>query len=77
MMWRGQSILPAMHTRTAPIMMCIAGFSRRLGSAVFLSASPLKDLVRYRCDAFYDTQHYELDFTIVVRPCEDPAEASR
>lgn len=34
-------------------------------------------LVRYRCDAFYDTQCYELDFTIIMSPCEDPAEASR
>jgi hypothetical protein len=35
------------------------------------------DLVRYRCDAFYDTERYELDFTVIMSPCEDPAEASR
>ena len=36
----GRSNLPAMRTKMAPIVTCIAGFSRRLGSAVFLSVSP-------------------------------------
>jgi hypothetical protein len=48
-----------------------AGFCRLLERLTFES------LVHYRCDAFYDTQRYELDFTVIISPCEDPAEASR
>ena len=33
--------------------------------------------MRYRCDAFHDRQPYELDFTVIMSPCEEPAEARR
>jgi hypothetical protein len=48
-----------------------AGFCR------LLERLASEGLVRYRCDAFYDTQPYELDFTVILSPCEDRAEASR
>jgi SAM-dependent methyltransferase len=48
-----------------------AGFCR------LLERLASEGLVEYRCDAFHDTQKYELDFTVIMCPCEDPAEASR
>jgi SAM-dependent methyltransferase len=48
-----------------------AGFCRLLERLTF------EGLVHYRCDAFYDTQRYELDFTVIMSPCENPDEASR
>ena len=48
-----------------------AGFCR------LLERLAAEDLVRYRCDAFHDTQRYELDFTVIMSPCENTAEASR
>jgi hypothetical protein len=47
-----------------------AGFCRLLERLAY------EALVRYRCDAFYDTQRYEFDFTVIMSPCDDPAEAS-
>jgi hypothetical protein len=48
-----------------------AGFCR------LLERLASQGLVQYRCDAFHDTQRYELDFTVIMSPCENPAEASR
>jgi SAM-dependent methyltransferase len=48
-----------------------AGFCR------LLERLASEGLVQYRCDAFYDTERYQLDFTVVMSACEDRAEASR
>jgi hypothetical protein len=48
-----------------------AGFCR------LLERLASEGLVRYRCDAFHDTQRYELDFTVIMSPFENLAEASR
>jgi hypothetical protein len=34
-------------------------------------------LVQFRCDAFFDTERYQLDFTVIMSRCDDRAEASR
>jgi hypothetical protein len=48
-----------------------AGFCRLLGRLAS------EGLVPYRCEAFYDTERYQLDFTVIMSLCEDRAEASR
>jgi SAM-dependent methyltransferase len=48
-----------------------AGFCR------LLERLASEGLVQYRCEAFYDTERYQLDFTVIMSPCEDLAEASR